>query len=81
MAGKGIASSLPSAPTFEDQSKLARRSFLPGLGGAAIAAPFSSTLGVRRATGQTEAAAPKRIIPFFTHYDCITEMDCGFGSA
>jgi hypothetical protein len=42
------------------------------LGGAAIAAPFLSTLGVRNATGQA-AAAPKRVIIFFSHYGCITD--------
>lgn len=51
---------------------LNRRLFLRGLGGAAIAAPFLSTLGVRNATGQA-AAAPKRVIVYFTHYGCITE--------
>lgn len=49
-----------------------RRLFLRGLGGAAIAAPFLSTLGVRNATAQA-AGAPKRIIIYFTHYGCITE--------
>lgn len=51
---------------------LNRRLFLRGLGGAAIAAPFLSTLGVRNATGQS-TAAPKRVIVYFTHYGCITE--------
>jgi hypothetical protein len=50
-----------------------RRLFLRGLGGAAIAAPFLSTLGVRSAIGQSAAAATGRVIIYFTHYGCITE--------
>ncbi len=56
-----------------EKKKLDRRLFLRGLGGAAIAAPFLSTLGVRSAIGQTEAAALKRVIIYFSHYGCITE--------
>lgn len=52
--------------------KIDRRLFLRGIGGAAIAAPFLSTLGVKNATAQA-AAAPKRLIIFFSHYGCITE--------
>lgn len=55
------------------KKKVDRRLFLRGLGGAAIAAPFLSTLGVRSAIGQTDATAPKRVIIYFTHYGCITE--------
>src|SRR5690606_12388162 len=54
------------------KTKLDRRLFLRGLGGAAIAAPFLSTLNVRSAIGQTPATA-KRVIIFFTHYGCITD--------
>lgn len=54
------------------KTNLNRRLFLRGLGGAAIAAPFLSTLGVRTAIGQTPATA-KRVIIFFTHYGCITD--------
>lgn len=54
------------------KKKLNRRLFLRGVGGAAIAAPFLSTLGVRNATAQA-AAAPKRLIIYFSHYGCITE--------
>src|SRR5688572_17564054 len=52
--------------------KLNRRLFLHGLGGAAIAAPFLSTLGVRNATAAAAGPA-KRVIIFFSHYGCITE--------
>ncbi len=53
-------------------TKLNRRLFLRGVGGAAIAAPFLSTLNVRSAIGQTPATA-KRVIVMFSHYGCITE--------
>lgn len=52
--------------------KLDRRLFLRGLGGAAIAAPFLSTLNVRPAIGAADLAAPKRVIIYFSHYGCIT---------
>lgn len=54
------------------KTNLNRRLFLRGLGGAAIAAPFLGTLGVRSAIGQA-AADPKRVIVYFTHYGCITD--------
>ncbi len=54
------------------KNKLTRRLFLNGLGGAAVAAPFLSTLGVKNATAQA-ADAPRRVVIFFTHYGCITE--------
>lgn len=49
-----------------------RRLFLQGAGGAVVAAPFLSTLGIKPAIGQT-AANPTRIITYFTHYGCITD--------
>jgi hypothetical protein len=55
------------------KKKVDPRLFLRGLGGAAIAAPFLSTLGVRSAIGQTDASAPTRVIIYFSHYGCITE--------
>jgi len=48
-----------------------RRIFLRGLGGAAVAAPFLSSLAERGVKAQS-AAAPKRLIMMFTHYGCIT---------
>lgn len=54
------------------KTNLNRRLFLRGLGGAAIAAPFLGTLGVRSAIGQA-AATPKRVVIYFTHYGCITD--------
>jgi hypothetical protein len=48
-----------------------RRIFLRGLGGAVVAAPFLSSLGVRGAGAQA-APAPKRLLVMFTHYGCIT---------
>jgi len=48
-----------------------RRVLLRGLGGAAVGAPFLSSLWERR--GEAEAAPPpKRLIVMFTHYGCIT---------
>ncbi len=50
-----------------------RRTILRGLGGAAVAAPFLSSVAEREAKAQGMAAtAPKRLIVFFTHYGCIT---------
>ena len=51
--------------------KLHRRLFLQGLGGAAVAAPFLSSVWERQAKGQT-AGMPKAFIAMFTHYGCIT---------
>jgi hypothetical protein len=47
-----------------------RRIFLRGLGGAAVAAPFLSSIGDRSARAQT--TSPKRLIAMFTHYGCLT---------
>lgn len=49
-----------------------RRLFLQGAGGAAVAAPFLGSLGVKPALGQS-ATSPTRLITFFTHYGCLTE--------
>jgi hypothetical protein len=48
-----------------------RRVFLRGLGGAAVAAPFLSSVWERRSKGQT-TTNPKQLIVMFTHYGCIT---------
>jgi hypothetical protein len=48
-----------------------RRIFLRGLGGAAVAAPFLSSIGDRSARAQA-AATPKRLLVMFTHYGCLT---------
>jgi hypothetical protein len=50
---------------------LNRRIVLRGVGGAAVAAPFLSSLVDRRAKAQA-AAPPKRLLVMFTHYGCIT---------
>ena len=48
-----------------------RRVFLRGLGGAAVAAPFLSSVWERRSKGAT-TSSPKQLIVMFTHYGCIT---------
>ncbi len=48
-----------------------RRLFLRGLGGAAVAAPFLSSLFDRKAKGQA-VTKPRQLIVMFTHYGCIT---------
>jgi hypothetical protein len=52
-------------------TRMHRRVFLRGLGGAAVAAPFLSSVWERQAKGQA-AAPPKTFIAMFTHYGCIT---------
>ena len=47
-----------------------RRLFLKGVAGAALATPFLSTLG--KTAGAQAAAAPKRLIIFYTGNGCIT---------
>src|SRR6478752_4422692 len=49
-----------------------RRIFLRGLGGAAVAAPFLSSVLDRKAKGQAAPARPRQLIVMFTHYGCIT---------
>jgi hypothetical protein len=52
-------------------TRMHRRVFLRGLGGAAVAAPFLSSVWQRKAKGQA-AAPPKTFIAMYTHYGCIT---------
>jgi hypothetical protein len=50
-----------------------RRILLRGLGGAAVAAPFLPSVMEREAKAQgMTAAAPKRLIVFFTYHGCLT---------
>ena len=52
---------------------LNRRRFLRGLGGAAVAAPFLSSVAEREAKSQGAIMTPpKRLIVMFTHYGCLT---------
>lgn len=55
------------------KSKLNRRLFLRGLGGAAVAAPFLGSIQERPAHAQT-SDGPKRLIVMFTHYGCLTNL-------
>ena len=48
-----------------------RRIFLRGLGGAAVAAPFLSSVWERQSKGQA-TTNPKQLIVMFTHYGCVT---------
>src|SRR5690606_22284914 len=44
------------------------------MGGAAVAAPFLSSLAERSARGQSmPVQAPKRLIVMFTHHGCLTD--------
>lgn len=47
-----------------------RRLFLRGIGGAALAAPFLSSLG--RSVRAQEIAAPRRLVVFYTNNGCLT---------
>jgi len=49
-----------------------RRTFLRGLGGAVVAAPFLSSV-VGRETKAQAITPPKRLIVYFTHYGCLTD--------
>jgi hypothetical protein len=51
-------------------TRMHRRVFLRGLGGAVVAAPFLSSVWERKAKGAS--ANPKAFIAMFTHYGCIT---------
>ena len=52
---------------------LNRRLFLRGIAGAAVAAPFLSSVSERAAKAQSiPVASPKRLIVMFTHYGCLT---------
>jgi hypothetical protein len=50
---------------------LNRRTFLRGLGGAAVAAPFLASVAERAGKGQTPTR-PKQLIVMFTHNGCVT---------
>ncbi len=51
-----------------------RRLFLKGVAGAAVAAPFLSSLYEKKARGASAAsAAPKRLVMFYTHNGCLTD--------
>jgi hypothetical protein len=52
-------------------TRMHRRKFLRGLGGAVVAAPFLSSVWERAAKGQT-TTKPKQLIVMFTHYGCVT---------
>jgi hypothetical protein len=49
-----------------------RRVFLKGIGGAALAVPFLSSLAEQQAKAQAAATPPKRLCIFFTHNGCLT---------
>jgi hypothetical protein len=54
-----------------------RRTFLRGLGGAIVAAPFLGSIAERAAKAQgvpAPAGPPKRFIVMFTHYGCVTNQ-------
>ena len=51
-------------------TRMHRRVFLRGLGGAVVAAPFLSSVWERKAKGAS--ANPKAFIAMFTHYGCVT---------
>jgi len=52
---------------------LSRRLFLRGVAGAAVAAPFLSSVAERAAKAQgIPAQSPRRLIVMFTHYGCLT---------
>lgn len=51
---------------------LSRRTFLRGLGGAIVAAPFLGSIMMDRQAKAQSSAAPRRFIAMFTHYGCIT---------
>lgn len=53
-------------------TRVHRRTFLRGLGGAVVAAPFLSSVWERRPQGQTAPATPRPLIVMFTHYGCVT---------
>jgi Protein of unknown function (DUF1552) len=52
-------------------TRVNRRVFLRGMGGAVVAAPFLSSVAERAAKGQA-AARPKQLIAMYTHYGCVT---------
>ncbi|MEI9942488.1 MAG: DUF1552 domain-containing protein [Pseudomonadota bacterium] len=50
-----------------------RRIFLKGIGGAALAVPFLSSLAEQQAKAQSAATPPKRLVIFYTHNGCLTD--------
>ena len=50
-----------------------RRVFLKGIGGAALAVPFLSSLAEQEAKSQSAATPPKRLVIFYTHNGCLTD--------
>jgi len=50
-----------------------RRIFLKGIGGAALAVPFLSSLAEQEAKAQAAAVPPKRLVIFYTHNGCLTD--------
>lgn len=52
-------------------TRVNRRIFLRGLGGAVVAAPFLSSVAERQGKGQTSTPV-KQLIVMFTHYGCVT---------
>ena len=49
-----------------------RRVFLKGIGGAALAVPFLSSLAEQESKAQSAGTPPKRLVIFFTHNGCNT---------
>ncbi|HET7538653.1 MAG TPA: DUF1552 domain-containing protein [Polyangiaceae bacterium] len=50
-----------------------RRVFLKGIGGAALAVPFLSSLAEQEAKAEAAGTPPKRLVIFFTHNGCLTD--------
>src|SRR6478609_430528 len=50
-----------------------RRVFLKGVGGAALAVPFLSSLAEQAAKAESAGTPPKRLVIFFTHNGCLTD--------
>ncbi len=50
--------------------RMYRRTFLRGMGGAIVAAPFLTSVAERQA--KVQAAKPKQLIVMFSHYGCVT---------
>ena len=64
----------PAFVTRAEEYPMKRRVFLKGVAGAAVAAPFLSSLYEKKARGQSTAAkAPKRLVMFYTHNGCLTD--------
>ncbi len=50
-----------------------RRVFLKGIGGAALAVPFLSSLAEQESKAQSAGTPPKRLVIFYTHNGCLTD--------